>query len=89
MAGMNKGNRPTGISALAILEILGGIVAIIGGLILAVATSSILGGLGSLLGIVAIISGLFAFAIGYGFWTANISLELETLYLNITHGLLF
>ena len=69
MAGMNKGNRPTGISILAILEIFGGIVAIISGLLIAIAGSSILGGLGNILGIVAIISGLFAVAVGYGFWT--------------------
>ena len=69
MAGMNKGNRPTGISILAILEIFGGIVAIIAGLLVTVAVSSILGGLGQILGIIAIISGLFAVAVGYGFWT--------------------
>jgi hypothetical protein len=69
MAGLNKGNRPTGISALAILELLGGVLAIILGLFLAGAGSSILGGLGPISGIVAIISGLFAVAVGYGFWT--------------------
>ena len=54
MAGMNKGNRPTGISALAILEILGGVLAIIAGLLVAGAVSSLFGGLGSILGIVFI-----------------------------------
>lgn len=71
MAGMSKGNRPIGISALAILEILGGVLAIIAGLFVAGLANSIpgLSGLGSILGIVFIISGLFAFAVGYGFWT--------------------
>lgn len=69
MAGMKKGNRPTGISILAILEMLGGVVAIIAGLFIAVAASGMLGGLGSIVGIIAVISGVFALAVGYGFWT--------------------
>ena len=45
---MSKGNRPIGISALAILEILGGVLAIIAGLFVAGLANSIpgLSGLG-------------------------------------------
>lgn len=69
MARANKVGRPLGISILAILEMAGGVIAIIGGILAGVAMSSIIGTLGPLVGVISVIAGLVAFAAGYGFWT--------------------
>lgn len=69
MARANKGNRPIGVSILAILEIAGGVLAIIAGILAGGAMSSIIGTLGPLVGIIYVIAGLVAFAAGYGLWT--------------------
>lgn len=71
-----RGNRPTGITILAILEMLGGILSILSGLAFAtlggtlsgLLGSGILGPISGIFGGVAIVAGLIYLAIGYGFF---------------------
>lgn len=65
------GPRPTGITILAILEVLGGLAFLLGGAALA-AFGSFAGGYAGLavgLGVVLLIFGLASFAVAYGLWT--------------------
>ena len=76
---MMKPSRPTGISVLAILELLGGVVLLLAGIGIAAAGGSILTsmGYGGLGGIAAVaggalaIFGLFALLVGWGLWTGK------------------
>lgn len=69
--------RPTGITILAVLSAIGGVVGILGGLslvalggALGVATGSAgLGTLGVVLGGVTLVLGVVSLALAYGFWT--------------------
>lgn len=78
---MQKPPRPTGVTILAILDLIGGVLAIIaGGTLAAVGGSGILGtlGYGSLLGgLVAVLGGailvfgFLAVTVGYGLWSGK------------------
>ena len=78
---MQKPPRPTGVSILAILNLLGGILAVLGGILLigvgGSGMMSSLGFTGFISGIVAavggivIVIGLFALVVGWGMWTGK------------------
>jgi lysylphosphatidylglycerol synthetase-like protein (DUF2156 family) len=86
--------RPTGIAILAILYMIGGVLAVLGGILimaaLGVAATSLAtnyGGLiaaiGGVIGIVAVIIGLVAVGLGYGLWKGSSWAWTATLILEI------
>jgi uncharacterized membrane protein (DUF2068 family) len=68
---LSRGSRPTGITILAVLEILGGLALLAGGALLiavgAIAGSGLVSGAGGIL----IILGLLSFVVTYGLWTGK------------------
>lgn len=79
---MNSVARPTGITILAILALIGGVWSIVvalgalffGAIVAGVggtAESVMIGGIGFVVGLVALASGLFWIAFAYGSWTAK------------------
>jgi len=72
---MTASTRPMGITILAILAAIGGVLGILGGLavtllggVVATATGG-LGGLITIVGLVALVIGIAEVALAYGFWT--------------------
>jgi hypothetical protein len=72
---MTASSRPTGITILAVLAAIGGVLGILGGLTVSVLggfVASVTGGLGGLItiiGLVALAVGIAELAVAYGFWT--------------------
>lgn len=60
--------RPTGVTILAVLEFLGGILGILGGLVLLGAEEAFGEGIFAVFSIWAFIAGFIALAVGYGLW---------------------
>lgn len=60
--------RPTGVTVLAILAFIGGILLIIAGLG-SFSLSATLGGFFGALGVILLITGVLELVLGYGFWT--------------------
>ena len=67
--GAATGARPTGITILAILAAIGGILGLFGGFVVLLAGTAIFGGAGALLGIAALAYAGLLIAAAYGFWT--------------------
>ena len=67
--------RPTGITVLAILSFIGGVLAILAGLALVGLSGAIAaaagggGGLATILGLLLLVFGVLELILGYGFWT--------------------
>jgi hypothetical protein len=66
-----KGARPTGITILAVLEILGGLALLLGGAGLAIVGAVLGSGLVAALGGLSVILGLVSFVVAYGLWTGR------------------
>jgi hypothetical protein len=67
--GAAAGARPTGITILAVLAAIGGILGLFGGFVVLLAGTAIFGGAGALLGIAALAYAGLLIAAAYGFWT--------------------
>jgi hypothetical protein len=65
----STGARPTGITILAVLAAIGGILGLFGGFVVLLAGTAIFGGAGALLGIAALAYAGLLIAAAYGFWT--------------------
>jgi hypothetical protein len=61
--------RPTGITILAVLAAIGGVLGLFGGFVLLFAGTVVFGGLGALLGIAALAYAALLLAFAYGAWT--------------------
>jgi hypothetical protein len=68
-SGGAAGARPTGITILAVLAAIGGILGLFGGFVVLLAGTAIFGGAGALLGIAALAYAGLLIAAAYGFWT--------------------
>jgi hypothetical protein len=68
-AGAGAAQRPTGITILAILAAIGGVLGLFGGFVVLLAGTAIFGGAGALLGIAALAYAGLLIAAAYGFWT--------------------
>ena len=69
MAG--NGPRPLGVTILAILQILAGIVYLLGGSVVAAALTAVVSGLAGLLGIIFVVVGLIEIVIGISLFTGK------------------
>ncbi len=87
--------RPTGITILAVLAAIGGVLAILGGLALltvgaAISAAYALGGVVAFIGLFALVIGILDLIVAYGFWglkpwawTLGVGLQVAGIVLNV------
>ncbi len=82
-SGYGGADRPLGVTILAVLQIIGGLLVLFGGAALMAVGTYLLGPLGALIGGVLLILGLFELVVGWGLWNMRPWAWLIAMILNI------